>query len=59
MWLLNFKEILLIFNWLNWFNLKVEMSDVFFFFFGKRLRLGFFLSSLCLHFFFSSQLVEL
>ena len=27
MWLFNFKEILLIFNWINWFNLKVEMFE--------------------------------
>ena len=32
MWLFNFKEILLIFNWINWFKLKVEMFEGFFFF---------------------------
>ena len=31
MWLFNFKEILLIFNWINWFNLKVEMFEGFLF----------------------------
>ena len=56
-WLFNFKEILLIFNWINWFKLKVEMFEGFFF--GKHLRYGLFLSSFCLHFFLNSQSIEL
>ena len=61
MWLFNFKEILLIFNWINWFNLKVEMFEgfLFIYLFGKHLRYGLFLSSSCLHFFFNSQSIEL
>ena len=44
MWLFNFKEILLIFNWINWFNLKVEtFAAFFFFFFWKTFELRAFL----------------
>ena len=53
MWLFNFKEILLIFNWINWFNLKVETFEVFFsFFFGKTFEVwAFLIFSLFTYFF--------